>query len=177
MRIPALLCSTLLLVAAPVTTARAQATCLTPREFTALSTYALPSVIAGTGKACATTLPATAFLRRSGADLAQRYSATRGSAWPEAKAAFLKMTGARDPDAARLFATMPDETLQQIADAAVSGIVTGQIKPDSCGTIDRVLTLVAPLPAESTAELIALASGLASRTGGARIGNVPLCKA
>ncbi|MBC2650768.1 hypothetical protein [Novosphingobium aerophilum] len=177
MRTLALLCSTLLLAAPQIAAAQTGPSCLTAREFTALSTYALPSVISGTSRACATVLPSTAFLRRSGGDLAQRYSATRAPVWPEAKAAFLKMTAARDPGAAQLFSSMPDDALQQIADAAVSGIVTGQIKPETCGTIDRVLSLVSPLPAESTAELIAIASGLASRAGGARLGNVPLCKA
>ena len=105
MRTLALLCSSLLL-ALPQVAAAQSPTCLTAREFTALSTYALPSVISGTSRACATTLPATAFLRRSGGDLAQRYAATRAPVWPEAKAAFLKMTAARDPGAAQLFSSM-----------------------------------------------------------------------
>lgn len=177
MRSLALLCSAMLLAAPQVAAAQAGAPCLTAREFTALSTYALPSVIAGTTRACATTLPASAYLRRSGVELAQRYAAGKPKAWPEAKAAFLKMASAKDQGSAQLFATMPDDALQQIADAAFAGIVTGQVKPDSCATIDRVVSLLAPLPAENTAELIALAAGLGSRAGQPKLGALTICKA
>lgn len=165
------------LLAAPQVAAAAEPVCLTAREFTALSTYALPSVIGGTARACSAALPASAFLRRSGGELAARYGAGRDRAWPEAKAAFLKMTAERDPGAVQLFAGMPDDSLQQIADAAFAGIVAGQVKPDSCATIDRVVALLAPLPAENTAELIALAAGLGARSGAARTGKFALCKA
>jgi hypothetical protein len=164
------------LLAAPQLAAAAEPACLSPREFTALSTYALPSVIGGTSRACAAQLPASAFLRRSGADLAARYAAGKERAWPEAKAAFLKMSGERDPGAAQLFAGMPDDALRQVADAAFAGIVAGQIKPDSCTAIDRVVALLSPLPAENTAELIALAAGLGAKTGEAKVGKFALCK-
>lgn len=165
------------LLAAPQVAAAAEPACLTAREFTALSTYALPSVIGGTAKACAAALPETAFLRRSGDELALRYGAGKGRAWPEAKAAFLKMAADRDPGSVQLFAAMPDDALRQIADAAFAGIVAGQVKPDSCLTIDRVVALLAPLPAENTAELIALAAGLGAKSGMARTGKFALCKA
>ncbi|MFC3595329.1 hypothetical protein ACFOON_16990 [Novosphingobium piscinae] len=177
MRTLALLCSSLLLAVPQVAAAQSSTPCLTPREFTALSTYALPSVISGTSRACATALPAGAFLRQGGTELAQRYATGKAKAWPEAKSAFLKMASAKDAGSARLFATMPDDALQQIADAAFAGIVTGQIKPDSCTTIDRVVALLAPLPPENTAELIAVAVGLGSKAGTSKLGNLPLCKA
>ncbi|HEY6870427.1 MAG TPA: hypothetical protein VI199_11800 [Novosphingobium sp.] len=134
-------------------------------------------MITGTARACAGTLPATAFLRRSAGDLAQRYAATKPRAWPQAKAAFLKMASSKDQGSAQLFASMPDDTLQQVADAAFTGIVTGQVKPASCPTIDRVVGLLAPLPPENTAELIAVAVGLGSRSGQSRVGGLTLCKA
>jgi len=165
------------LLAAPQVAAAAEPVCLTPREFTALSTYALPSVIGGTTRACAAQLPETAFLRRNGQDLAVRYAQGKGRAWPEARAAFLKLSGARDPAAAQLFAALPDDALQQVADAAFAGIVAGQVKPDSCTSIDRAIALLSPLPPENTAELIALAAGLGAKTGEARLGKFALCKA
>jgi hypothetical protein len=165
------------LLALPQVAMAAEPVCLTPREFTAMSTYALPSVIAGTSRACAAQLPDTAFLRRSGGDLAARYAQGKDRAWPEARAAFLKMSMARDPGAAQLFTAMPDDALQQVADAAFAGIVAGQVKPGSCATIDRVVALLSPLPAENTAELIALAAGLGARSGEARVGKFALCKA
>lgn len=172
-----LLLAASLLAAPQVAAAAADPACLTPREFTALSTYALPSVIGGTSRACAAQLPETAFLRRNGPDLAARYALSKPRAWPEAKAAFLKMSAERDPGAADLFAAMPDDALQQVADAAFAGIVAGQVKPGSCRTIDRVVALLSPLPPENTAELIALAAGLGAKSGEARIGKFALCKA
>lgn len=165
------------LLAAPQVARAAEPACLTAREFTALSTYALPSVIDGTTRACAAQLPGTAFLPRNGADLAARYAAGKARAWPEARAAFLKLSAARDAGAARLFTAMPDDALQQVADAALAGIVSGQVKPASCSSIDRVVALLSPLPAENTAELIALAAGLGAKTGEARLGTIALCKA
>ena len=176
MRSLALFASVVALTAPQVAAAQSGA-CLTPREFTALATYALPSLISGTARACGTALPAEAYLRRSGAELAQRYAAGKPKAWPEARAAFLKMASGRDPSSVQLFAAMPDDTLQQVADAAFTGIIAGQVKPSSCATIDRLVGLLAPLPPENTAELIALAVGLGSQTGSKRLGDLTLCKA
>lgn len=181
MRSLALLASVLVLtvpqVAAAQTMAAPTAGCLTPREFTALATYALPSVIAGTTRACSTALPATAYLRRSGAELTERYAAAKPKAWPDAKSAFIKMASSRDRGSAQIFGSMPDDTLQQMADAAFTGIVTGQVKPANCATIDRMVGLLAPLPPENTAELIAVLVGLTSKTGERQLGGLTLCKA
>lgn len=178
MRSLALLWTAALLAAPQVAVAQTTAeACLTAREFTALSTYALPSVIAGTGRACATALPADAYLRRNGPGLAQRYAAAKPAAWPEAKLAFVKMASAKDRGSAQIFAAMPDDTLQQVVDAAFTGIVTGQVKPDSCSMIDRVISLLAPLPAQNTAELIAVVAGLGARSGSPKVGGFTLCKA
>jgi len=157
--------------------AAAAPACLTPREFTALSTYALPSVISGTSRTCAPLLPAEAYLPRHGTELAQRYAAGKSRVWPEAKAAFIKMSAAGNPETAQLFLSMPDDSLQQVADAAMSGIVSGKIKPASCATIDRVVGLLAPLPAENTAELIAVLVGLGSKAEQPRVGKFAICKA
>lgn len=176
MRSLALVCSALLL-ALPQCAAAQSGACLTAREFTALSTYALPSAITGTSRTCAPALPADAYLRRSGAELAQRFAVAKPRAWPEAKAAFLKLASAQDQGSARLFAAMPDDALQQMTDAAVAGMISGQVKPDSCVTIDRALNLLAPLPVENSAELIAIAIGLGARSGQLRLGSLTICKA
>jgi len=168
------LAAALLLV--PQAAMAADEVCLTPREFTALSTYALPSVIGGTSRACAALLPPDSFLRRSGDEFAARYARGKAAAWPEARAAFLKMSAAKDPGAAQLFTAMPDDALQQVADAALAGIVASKVKPDSCATIDRALALLSPLPPENTAELIALAAGLGSKSGEAKLGKFAICK-
>ncbi|MES2492075.1 MAG: hypothetical protein V4579_02195 [Pseudomonadota bacterium] len=164
------------IAAAAPTAEAAETVCLTRREFTALSTYALPSLIRGTARACAEKLPTDSYLRTQGDALAVRYTAGKARAWPEARAAFLKMSLAGTPEMADVLGAMPDDSLQQMTDAAMAGVVSGKVKPSSCGTIDRITALLAPLPAESTAELVALV-GLGSRADGARIGKIALCTA
>ena len=50
----------------------ADAGCLTAREFAAVSVYAMPSVISGAAQGCVSALPADAYLRRDGSQLAGR---------------------------------------------------------------------------------------------------------
>lgn len=165
------------MLAVPQVAAAAQPPCLTPGEVAALSTYALPSAIDSATRTCAASLPGEAWLTRHGRELAGRYTAGKDRSWPAARAAFLRMSTVTNPDAAILFASMPDENLKPLADAALAGIVSAKLKPQSCPTVNRVLSLLAPLPAENTAELIALAVGLGSKADEARLGKFAICKA
>jgi hypothetical protein len=159
----------------PGIAAAAEPPCLTAREFSDLSQYALPSIISGTAQRCSAALPADAYLQRHGTDLAARYAAAKPAAWPAAKAAFMKLSGGIGPDAAGLFRNLPDENLRPMVDALVEGLIGQQVKPDQCGTIDKAVRLLSPLPPQHTAELIALAVGLGSKSGGARVGQISLC--
>lgn len=165
------------LLAAPQIALAAEPPCLTAGEVTALSTYALPSAIGSAARTCSPSLPADAWLPSHGQQLAERYAPGKARAWPAARAAFLRMSQATNPEAAALFAALPDENLRPVADAALAGIVAAKVKPETCPTLDRVFYLLAPLPAENTAELIALAVGLGSKAGEARLGKFAICKA
>jgi hypothetical protein len=156
--------------------AQAEAPCLTPAEFTALSSYALPSVITGVSQQCSATLPGEAYLNRSGDQLAQRYSARKAAAWPGAKAAFMKFSGS-NAEAAQLFKAMPDDALQPLLDGIITSMIATKLPTAQCVTIDRFVSLLAPLPPENTAELIALAAGLGAKSGKARVGQFSLCTA
>ena len=155
----------------------AEPPCLTAREFTALSSYSLPSVITGTTQRCAATLPADAFLTRGGTALAARYAVARPAAWPGAKAAFIKLSGGANSQAAELFKALPDDKLRPLVDGLVESLIAEQIPPARCRVIDSAVRLLAPLPAENTAELIGLAVGLGSRSGGGRLGKIAICAA
>jgi hypothetical protein len=161
----------------PGMAAAAEPQCLTAREFSDLSQYALPSLIAGTAERCSAALPADAYLRRNGSDLAARYAAGKPAAWPGAKEAFMKLSGGINSDAAGLFRTLPDDKLKPMVDTLIEGMIGQQVQPDSCGTIDKVIRLLSPLPPHSTAELIALAVGLGSKGGGGKVGRIALCPA
>lgn len=166
-----------LLAAAPTLAQAAEPPCLSPAEFTSLAEYALPSVISGTSQRCSATLAPGAYLRRDGQQLAQRYAEHKPAAWPGAKAAFLKLSTTGNADANNLIRTLPDASLQQMLGSLMEGLVAQQIPLERCGAIDRVIGLLAPLPAQNTAELIALAVGLGAKTGHARLGAISICAA
>ncbi|HUD30612.1 MAG TPA: hypothetical protein VMQ93_17225, partial [Novosphingobium sp.] len=88
----------------------AEPVCLTTKEATALIAYALPQAINGTAKRCAASLPAGAFLRRQGPQLAARYAGQKDRYWPQALPAFMKTLGAEGGSSANMVANLPDET-------------------------------------------------------------------
>lgn len=167
----------LTLIAAPGIVQAAEPPCLSAREFTDLSSYSLPSVIAGTTQRCSAALGPESFLKRSGAALAARYASAKPGAWAGAKAAFMKLSAGIGPNAVDLLMALPDDKLQPMVDALVEGLIAQQVQPASCRTIDAAIRLLAPLPPQSTAELIALAAGLGSRSGGGKVGKIAICAA
>ena len=165
------------LLAIPGVAQAAEPPCLKPAEFAGLATYVLPSLIQGTSERCAKTLPGDAFLRQNSARLVARYALGKAKAWPVAKAAFLKLGGAGNPDAAAMLVAMPDPTLQLMVDGSVAAITAQKLPVERCGSIDRLVSLLSPLPAENTAQLLALGVGLAAQSGKARFGKFALCPA
>lgn len=173
MRLPLIALSLCSLMVSQIAAA-AETPCLTPREATAVASYALPSVITGTSQRCAPVLGKDAYLTRDGAKLAARYSARKAAAWPEAKAALLKVGGAGEmTDAVR---KLPDATVQPLLDTLVTGLVVEQMPTDRCTPLDRALWLLSPLPPENTAELIALSLGLMAQGSNPRIGKIAICR-
>jgi hypothetical protein len=166
-----------LLTVAPTLAQAAEPPCLSPAEFTSLADYALPSIISGTSQRCSASLGPQAWLPRNGTQLVQRYAERRPAAWPGAKAAFLKLSATTNADANSLIRTMPDASLQQMLDGLMTGLVAQQVPVDRCGAIDRLISLLSPLPAASTAEVIALAVGLGAKAGRAKLGAIAICEA
>lgn len=160
--------------------AQAAQPCLTPAEFSSLATYGLPSIIKGVSDRCGPTLRAGGWLPRNGGQLAARYSQAKPAAWPGARAAFFKFSGsggAGGRDLSGAFRNLPDENLQPIVDGLIEGLISQQVPLERCSTIDRVISLVAPLPPQNTAELIALTAGLASQSRGGIASKLKLCSA
>jgi len=158
--------------------APAEPPCLTAGEFTALASYAMPSVINGTVQRCTAALPADAWLKRNGGELVDRYAQLKPRVWPQAKAAFMKMGAGStsNKEAADLMRGLPDTTLQPLVDGMVEGMIAQKLPTERCATIDRLVRLLAPLPPENTAELVGMAVGLGSRSGNARVGSFAICK-
>lgn len=160
----------------PGLAAAAEPPCLTASEFTALATYALPSVITGTAQRCNASLPPDAFLKTDGAGLAARYGVSKEAAWPGAKAAFLKLAAGNDPGAGNLVKGLSDPSMQEIVDTAIAAKVADALPVDRCSTVSHLVKLLAPLPPESTAGVIALAVGLGTKSG-RKLGPIAVCPA
>jgi hypothetical protein len=158
----------------PAIASAAEPVCLTKREATSLIAYALPQAINGTAKRCASALPADAFLRRHGSELASRYGAQKDRYWPQAKPAFLKALAGQGGDTGGLTKNLPDDSLRQLADVFVEGFVSQRIALKSCDKLDLAIDLLSPLPPENTAGLIALTMEVAS-TAEPKLGKVTLC--
>ena len=169
MRTVATLCAALL-VAVPGLAQAAQP-CLTTVEASSLAAYALPSAISGATKRCSATLAPSSFLRTQGSQLAARYAGRKAQTWPSAKAAFLKLGAGKD-DGAALLAGLPDPSMQQLIDVMIEGLVSQKVPVAQCGDIDRIIGLLAPLPPQNMADLIAEVIGLAGKPGG----EVAICK-
>ena len=158
------------------------ANCLSEREVTSLVTYALPVVMDSTIKACKPQLSPEGYFATQGAGLVQRYAARKGSAWPEAKAALLKL-GGKDYKMKDMVASLSDEALQPFADGIVSQMIVKGIKPGQCKSIERATRLLSPLPPENTAELLTFVIVLAEKpsvrgaVGAPKKSDFPICPA
>lgn len=164
------------LLVAPDLAKGAEPPCLSHAEFSSLAGYALPSIISGTSKRCATRLGTQAYLKSNGEQLARRYLARKEMSWPDAKAAFQKLSAQSNDEANELFRQLPDESLRVMLDIILEGMISQQIPLGECETIDNFVRLLAPLPPENMAELLALAVGLASGNEKDEIGSIRICE-
>ena len=163
-----------LLAVAPGVARATDLPCLTPHEFGALAAYGLPGIIEGVQQRCAAHLPADAFLNTQGAAAVQRYAALKPGAWPQARATLVRL-GKSQSEMAMLVAMLPDRALQGIVDGLLVGVVDGQTPVALCAPLDRLLALTAPLPPQSTAEILALSAEMGARNGPARLGRLTIC--
>ncbi|GHC82842.1 hypothetical protein [Novosphingobium pokkalii] len=154
--------------------------CLESAEVNAMVTYALPAVMDSAMTFCAPHLAPQGFFAREGQGLVQRYAQAKPAAWPRAKAALLKLAQTdKDPTIAQM-ARLPDKALQPFADGMLGQIVTEGLKPETCGPLEQMTRLLAPLPPENTAGLFTLIIRMVetlSRKPGAqpRKSGLPLC--
>lgn len=174
MRYPAILAAAAF-ACQPVLASAQDPACLSPKQAASLASYALPSVITGATKRCAATLSGTSYLKSNGSALAKRYSERKADSWPAAKAAFLAMSKGKD-DATKVFSQLSDDSLREMLDVVLEGMVAQEIPVGECGKIDNFVRLLAPLPPENTAELVALMVGLASNSKPAKAGKLAICK-
>jgi hypothetical protein len=169
MRIAALLAATALL-AAP---AAAQRLCLSDDEAQTLALVALPEIIRETGRVCADRLPATSLIRREGGPVIAKYQAAADRAWPAARAAIVKLS---DPAVDLL---LQSDYARPVLTSLIAPQIVGRIELTDCGTIDRLVTDLEPLPARNTADAIVTVlrylKESKARGGKVAVPELPLC--
>jgi len=158
------------------------ADCLSQREVTNLVSYALPVVMDSAIKTCRPQLAPDGYFATQGALLVHRYAANKSTAWPDAKAALLKL-GGKDAKMKDMVANLSDEALQPFADGLVAQLIAKGIKPGQCKSIEHATRLLSPLPPENTAELLTFVIVLAEKpkvrgaVGAPRKADLPICPA
>jgi len=161
------------LLAAPP--AAAQTPCVTGAEAESMALVALPEIIRQTGQLCAAALPATSLVRQPASAMLSRYQAEADRAWPRVRAAIVKLS---DP--------MVDTLLQStfarpLLTSLLVPQLVGRIATKDCGTIDRLVTLLEPLPPRNTAGVIVTTlqylKAEKARGGTVTVPDLPLCPA
>lgn len=164
---------------ASATAAQAQQTpCVQPADLADAVVYVIPVAYDAARTACANRFAASGFIARDGDAWIAPFREGQDKAWPGALR-FLKTfmeqdggpEGGKDAEMAAMIASLPEDALRPFVDALVGQAIAGEIKPDSCGKIERGLELLSPLPSDNLGGLVAFVVELAE------IKNPPVCGA
>ena len=133
------------ITAQPVLAAPMQ--CVTGAEFHAGARFVMPILIDGAAKRCKPTLGDGSYLATKGAGLAQRFASKGGD-----DGAITALVAKIDPKGDMKGLDAAD--LKGFVTIAVAKGMADDLKPDACKTIDQVLALLDPLPAENAISLV-----------------------
>ena len=128
--------------------APAQTPCLTTSEAESITLVAFPDIILETGRVC-TALPARSLVRRTSGPFISRYQVEADRAWPAARAAIAKLS---DPRLSMLL--LQSDFARPLITSLIAPLIVGRVQPSDCGTIDRLATLLEPLPPRNTAGIV-----------------------
>lgn len=163
-RLPTILHALALLALPGAATAQTARQCITTADAEVMFLAAAPAALKSAAGICQGSLPRTAFLLRPDPAFTARMAAASEAAWPRARAAALRFAG---PDIAPL---LESPSLQPLLATAVGGIITADLQPADCPKVDRLLTLLAPLPSRNIAGIavttVQIAQEDAARRGG-----------
>lgn len=166
-------------IAALVTAQTAQAqqqACVAPDDLGDTVIYAMPIAYDAVSTKCASQLKTDGFMARSGGTFIDGFRARQNVAWPGAfrlLKTFMAQDNAEDggtnANMTAMIAALPEESLRPFVDGLVGQMIAEEIKPESCGQIERGLELLSPLPTDNVAGLIAFVAELAD------LKNPPIC--
>jgi hypothetical protein len=145
---------------ASATAAQAQTqACVQPADLADAVVYAMPVAYDAARTACGDRFAAGGFIAREGDAYIATFRAGQDKAWPGAFSflkTFMDQGGAgKDADMAAMISALPEDALRPFVDALVGQMIADEIKPDSCGKIERGIELLSPLPGENIGGLVA----------------------
>ena len=145
MKAPGLILALAALIAPEV--ASAQRPCITAPEAESMTLVAMPDILRETGRVCGARLPANSLIRGNSALIA-RYEGAAEQAWPAARAAIVKLS---DPAIDTL---LQSDYARPLLTSLLVPFIVGRIGLEDCGTIDRLVTQLAPLPPRNMASVV-----------------------
>jgi len=133
--------------------------CVPAPQAEALLLSVAPEALRKVAAICTPVLPASALLRRSPNPMIGRYAAESGPAWASARGALASVLG---EGAAGL---LDSELARPLLSQLVVGLIEKEVQAKDCGQVDRVLTLMEPLPPRNTAALVVTMVQLSQTSG------------
>ena len=139
------------------------AQCVEPADLADTTTYAM---IEGAQNSCATTLPASSFVRSKGDAFAARFEPLRDRAWPGARRFLMtfmdegRQSAGSGPGAdatngiVQMIAALNGDELRPFVDGIVLQLIAEDMTPETCRSVEKILPLVATLPVENYGALL-----------------------
>jgi len=148
---------------ASATAAQAQTPpCIQPADLADAVVYVMPVAYDAARTSCQGRFAAAGFVAREGDAYIAAFRDRQDKAWPGAFRALKtfmaddgQAKGTKDADMAAMIGTLPEDALRPFVDALVGQMIAAEIKPDSCGRIERAMELLSPLPSENLGGLVA----------------------
>lgn len=153
-----------------------QPACVPSADLGDAAVYAMPIAFDAVQTACANRFTRDGFMATGGEAFITEFRVRQDKAWPGAfrliKTFMAGEDGAEasfDENFGAMLASLPEEALRPFVDGLVGQMIATEIKGDSCAKIERGLELIAPLPTDNVAGLLAFIAEMAD------LKNPPIC--
>lgn len=138
----------LLSLGATPAAAQTVTSCVTGPEAESITLVAMPEIIRQVGEICRAQLPATALVRQTSGAFLNKYQIEADRAWPAARAALGRVGG---PEIDGL---LQSDFTRPLLTSLLAPALVGNVESKDCPQIERMATLLQPLPARNTAGLV-----------------------
>jgi len=131
-------------------------------------TYAVPLAYDAAMRQCVGEYSQESFMRTGAVEFVDQFRSKQDAAWPgtlRLMQVFMAQQGAEDggadPAINGMLNALPEESLRPFVDGIAEQLIGDEIKPETCGEIERGLELLAPLPPENVAGLVSFVVDMA----------------